>query len=142
MTSNKFICISLSVSIVCIKTIMSKTTGTFKYYVFFFNLFWGNKFNSWENDGNFIFISLIHTSTHIYQFLELNFILNEYNYKISNIFTESMLKKKKVLFQTQQSWSDNKLELLVLKICQWNIYHKFLKWSQFSQYHWGKKPKQ
>lgn len=49
------------------------------------------------------FLSLSYTQAHISQFLELNFILNEYNYKISNIFTESMLKKKKVLFQTQQS---------------------------------------
>lgn len=41
------------------------------------------------------FLSLSYTQAHISQFLELNFILNEYNYKISNIFTESMLKKKK-----------------------------------------------
>lgn len=81
---------------------MPKTTGTFKYYVFFLTFFLGNKFNSWENDGNFIFISLIHTSTHIYQFLELNFILNEYNYKISNIFTESMLKKKSFISDTAE----------------------------------------
>lgn len=44
------------------------------------------------------FLSLSYTQAHISQFLELNFILNEYNYKISNIFTESMLKKKKKFY--------------------------------------------